>query len=117
MLLGLVFIAAVGYWGVSSFVLKDSKKPSSVPVNKTIKNDNLTVNKTTTAPQNLAMPDESVENVANTGASNEGISTPLVVIEKNLDASIDVTNLSVSWEVPSSYINNSIAKRYLRLFS
>ena len=58
------------------------------------------------------MPVETVENVETNKATNEGTANSIPVIEQNLDASIDVSNLSVNWEVPASYTTNATAKRY-----
>ena len=64
-----------------------------------------------TRPAEDAMPVETVENV-DTIKSEEGNSVSIPAIEQNLDASILVSNLSVSWEVPAGYVSNNTAKRY-----
>ena len=58
------------------------------------------------------MPIETVENVAENKTANEGTAISVPAIENNLDASILVSNLSVSWEVPAAYTNNASARRY-----
>ena len=58
------------------------------------------------------MPIETVENIKQQDFGEEGNAVSIPAIEKNLDASILVSNLSVNWEVPSGYVNNPSAKRY-----
>ena len=59
-----------------------------------------------------AMPNETVENTQS-NLTNEGNALSIPAIEKNLDASILVSNLKIDWEVPPGYISNTKAKRYL----
>ena len=85
----------------------------SLPVNKPVKTTNVKPNnKVKPESQKVAMPVETIENVKQEVMSNDGVTTPLAGVEKNLDATINVSNLTVSWEVPSGYVNNSIAKKY-----
>ena len=58
------------------------------------------------------MPVETVENVKKVSKSEEGTAVSIPAIEKNLDASVAVANLSVNWEVPAEYANNQSAKNY-----
>jgi len=58
------------------------------------------------------MPVETVENIEEPKLSEEPSGPSIPAIEKNLDASIFVENLSVNWQVPSGYVANSMAKRY-----
>ena len=59
------------------------------------------------------MPVESVENNS-VKVSPEANSTQIIpTIEKSLDASILVSNLKIDWEVPSGYVSNASARRYL----
>ena len=62
----------------------------------------------------VAMPIETVENVPvlNPSVKNEAVSVSIPTIEKNLDASVVVANLSVNWEVPAGYATSNTAKRY-----
>ena len=65
------------------------------------------------AEQDVAMPDETVENKPETTTKELGNSVAIPAIEKNLDASVLVSNLRVDWEVPEGYVSNTAAKRYL----
>ena len=60
-----------------------------------------------------AMPVETVEKTPVSASSNEGNSVSIPAIEKNLDASILVTNLRVELDVPAGYASNTQARRYL----
>lgn len=61
-----------------------------------------------------AMPNETVNtSYENPQAKEQGSSIAIPAIEQNLDASVLVSNLKVSWEVPSGYASNTAAKRYL----
>ncbi len=62
--------------------------------------------------EEVAMPNETVENVPSIEETEEGNAVSIPTIEKNLDASVLISNLSVNWEVPASYLSNSSAKRY-----
>ena len=58
------------------------------------------------------MPIETVEKEVKLENKNEGLAVEIPAIEKNLDASILVSNLSIQWEVPAGYATNNTAKRY-----
>lgn len=106
-LLAFVLLGFVGYYGYSKLDLfKDTKSITKEQVAKPIEPVNI--------PKEVAlpMPDETIENVESIKNDVEGNSLSIPVIEKNLDASILVSNLSVSWEVPSAYASNISAKRY-----
>ena len=107
-ILGIVaVIAALGYFGYNKYVQNQSIPEQPVPEALTTTPPlNKSVQKT-----DEAMPIETVENVE-TIKSEEGNSVSIPAIEQNLDASILVSNLSVSWEVPSGYVSNNTAKRY-----
>ena len=59
-----------------------------------------------------AMPDESLENTIADKSKDEGNSIAIPSIENHLDTTVLVSNLSVTWEVPSGYVSNNSAKRY-----
>lgn len=60
-----------------------------------------------------AMPIETVENTKVADNKNQGVAVEIPAIERNLDASVLVSNLKIDWEVPSGYASNTSAKRYL----
>lgn len=66
-------------------------------------------------PQPSAMPNETVNKLPDTNTSDKEVGNAIEIpaIEKNLDASVLVSNLKVDWEVPAGYISNTSAKRYL----
>ena len=108
-LLGVVAIlSAAAYWGYTKFYLTTNVSETfdnNVNVNTPVKQEEI-------KKEEPAMPVETVENVETNKATNEGTANSIPVIEQNLDASIDVSNLSVNWEVPASYTTNATAKRY-----
>ena len=59
------------------------------------------------------MPLETVENIKANVSVEQGTSISVPLIEQNLGASIDVSNLSVNWDVPSGYTSNTVVQRYL----
>lgn len=102
----LVLLAGIGYYCYTNFFNQDeqpSDKRDLVPVDTTIP---------TKASAQDAMPIESVEAQNPKPKTEEGNAISIPAIEQNLDASVMVTNLSVSWEVPSGYVANNMAKRY-----
>ena len=109
-LLLLLLGASAVYFGYTKFYA-----PSQLPDNP---NENEQSIETPTTVQNVvnnkdvAMPVETVENEDINKPSNEGTAVSIPAIEQNLGATIQVSNLSVNWEVPSSYTTNSTAKRY-----
>lgn len=106
--LGIVaVIAASGYFGYNKYMQNQSMPSDTVPKTAAA----LPQPKNNTKPAEDAMPVETVENV-DTIKSEEGNSVSIPAIEQNLDASILVSNLSVSWEVPAGYVSNNTAKRY-----
>lgn len=66
-----------------------------------------------TQEKEVAMPVESVENNKPVVNKEEGNSVVIPAIERNLDASVLVSNLKIDWEVPEGYTANTSAKRYL----
>lgn len=106
----IAILAGLGYFAYNHFVVEPQ---SSTLPNYPVENIQKRVpEQTQNTKTEEAMPNETIENIQNTSIEEDlGISIP--AIEKNLDASIVVSNLRVSWEVPASYVSNSIAKRYL----
>lgn len=104
----LVLAGALGYFGYSKY--SASNLPSTpaaqpeAPITQTENNDNSVD----------AMPTESIENVVKDTSKNEGNAVSIPAIEKNLDASILVSNLSVNWEVPAAYLSSNTAQRYFK---
>ena len=107
-ILPLVLILALAAGGGYYFYSQRSMDSLPEPAGETV---------TAEAPvenNDSAMPLETVEQPKNTNTNkNEGTAIAIPAIEKNLDASILVSNLKVDWEVPSGYVANTSAKRYL----
>ena len=103
----LAILGALGYYGYTKFVAENQGMPA-LPESQEVAKVQPTTN---TKPQKEAMPVETVENVKTT-TTNEGNAVSIPAIEKNLDASILVSNLGVNWEVPAGYVSNNTAKRY-----
>ena len=111
----LVVLAAAGYFGYTKYFAPE--ETLNTPPNTAIKAEDDTVKTSPKEPKKEpkkdAMPNETVENVAVPKKTEEGNSVSIPAIEQNLNASIQVSNLTVTWEVPSAYVNNATAKRYL----
>lgn len=107
-LLGIVtIIGALGYLGYSKFFVPQDLEETS---------QESSIAKTVEVPQKNAeeaMPIETINENINPNKGNEGNAIEIPAIEQNLDASILVSNLKVDWEVPSGYVTNNSAKRYL----
>lgn len=106
----LVILGATGYLGYTKF-FKDSE------IFNNVQNQDLGINTTTTSQQNdesnnMAMPVETIDNAETIDNMKEGNATSIPAIEQSLDATIDISNLSINWEVPASYTSNPTAKRY-----
>lgn len=110
LLLGIiVIIALLGYFGYTKFYLNNQE--NSYQENSATPNVITPQNKETPAKKD-AMPIETVENTNQTNESEEAVAETIPAIENNLDASILVSNLTINWEVPSSYLSSNSAKRY-----
>lgn len=99
-----VLIGALGYFGYTKYT--EYQYNNSEQSNEIVKTESI--------PTKPAMPIETVENIKPVKNTNEGNAISIPAIEKNLDASINVENLSVSWEVPSTYISNNTAQKYFK---
>lgn len=99
----IAIIGAIGYFSYTKLITPNNNIPEKTVKPQVIKNEE---------KNNIAMPVETIENITPEQKTEEGNALSLPAIEKNLDASILVSNLSVNWEVPSSYISNITAKRY-----
>ena len=104
----LLLLIGGGYFGYTKF--KGAGMPPEVI------NDNqeklVAEDVSVASPAQDAMPVESVENVKTEKSANEVSSVSIPAIERNLNASVVVSNLSVSWEVPSGCASNINATRY-----
>lgn len=109
-IIGLVAIfGSLGYFGYTKFFI-----PQESVSDNSITTDIITPKPETKVKTPDPMPIETVEtSSANEMDINETISPTVPTIEQNLDASILVSNLKVDWEVPSGYVTNTSAKRYL----
>lgn len=103
----ITLIAAAGYFGYNKYIQQQGMPAESIPETANV------VTQPKKSPKKVAdaMPVETVENVE-IQKTEEGESVSIPAIEQNLDASILVSNLSVSWEVPNGYVSNNTAKRY-----
>ena len=61
---------------------------------------------------NVAMPKETVETVDIVDSLQDTDLESVNAIEKDIDATVLVSNLSINWEVPTGYLTNNSAKRY-----
>ena len=107
----IVLFGALGYFGYTKFFAQtpDIKKPADV---SSVDIKNTKPENKTTQTKDIAMPIETVENTTVNKADNEMSNAEVSTIEKTLNASIEVSNLVINWEVPLSYANNTTAKRY-----
>ncbi|MCQ2753793.1 MAG: hypothetical protein MJ231_01965 [bacterium] len=102
-------IAGLGYFGYTKYV-------TSTPSTDTLLTEQNLPQENQVVPDKKvdeAMPIETVENEKHVETKDEGNSLSIPEIERNLGASISVSNLSTQWEVPQSYVANSTATRYL----
>ena len=97
------------------FIYNKNTNATSLNNNVPIAENNNTINKDE-ASENAqeAMPVEAIETNQIDKTDNEAAeSVAIPAIENNLDASILVSNLKITWEVPAGYASNTAAKRYL----
>ena len=107
-ILGLVIYYASKFVDISSFINKSPELPqtTSLPKKEPVK--------TMPKDNNVdSMPIETVENVPTEKVVKPKETKPNLIIEQNLNTPVSVENLTVNWEVPSSYVSNTTAKRYL----
>lgn len=109
--LGLVvLLCAAGYFGYTKYFQGMPGVPGSQESSSNIGAP--VTESTQEKTQEAAMPIETVENNEIPKSVNEAAPVTIPAIEQNLNASIEVSNLTVNWEVPISYANNTTAKRY-----
>ena len=107
-ILGLVIYYASKFIDISNFINKSPELPqtTSLPKKEPVK--------TMPKDNNVdSMPIETVENVSTEKVVKPKETKPNLIIEQNLNTLVSVENLTVNWEVPSSYVSNTTAKRYL----
>ena len=110
-LLVLAVIGGLGYYGYTHFLApKPLPDKPAEPVVKQVdkKVEETSVNKV----ENVAMPNETVENVKPV-INEESTNVSLPQVEQTVDTSIVVSNLVVNWDIPSGYASNNTARRYL----
>ena len=108
-LLILLILALAGAGGYYFYMNSNNSDSGDLPEENIIQEQNENDNK-----REDAMPVETVlPTIDNSKNKNEGTAVAIPAIEQNLDASILVSNLKVDWEVPSGYVTNTAAKRYL----
>lgn len=105
----IILLCAAGYYGYTKY--SESISPSKLPAESVENIENGSSAKQLDSRQD-AMPIETVENIETTKPTEEAASVSIPAIEQNLNASIQVSNLNVNWEVPTGYANNATAKRY-----
>ena len=107
LLILLLVLIVGGYFGYTKFAQSNGVVQNGQP--EQIEEEQAVAEKASSD----AMPVETVEKAQESVSKNEGNSVSIPAIEQNLDASIVVSNLRIDWEVPSGYITNTQAKRYL----
>ena len=108
-------ISAAGYWYYSNYVNKSINELPDNSVNVISEESGTDSNTADIETQKSdAMPNETVESNNTVSTKEEGNSIAIPAIEKNLDASVLVSNLKVYMEVPAGYASNVSAKRYLQ---
>jgi len=111
-LLGVLAVAgALGYFGYTKYFatmpdINNAPKQASVSENKATSESDSAVKQ-----EEPAMPIETVENTEINSPKDSTVSVDIPNLEQNL-TSIDISRLTVNWEVPASYTNNQTAKRY-----
>ena len=118
-LLGIAtIVACLGY-----YTFNQIRNNASTPAVTTKQNNIVATPQSSTSlePQNKttlpakteeAMPNETIENISNE-VTEIGTAVSIPAIENNLDASVLVSNLKISWEVPAQYATSTVAKKYL----
>ena len=113
--LGIItLIAAAGYFGYTKY-FNQQEVATTTPIKSELTTaQNIKKEVQIPAKKEVvdAMPIETVEKEVKLENKNEGLAVEIPAIEKNLDASILVSNLSIQWEVPAGYATNNTAKRY-----
>lgn len=108
-ILGLAVLGTLGYFGYTKYF---NQEPVNNNVVEPVKTAPVKPKKVETKQAEVPMPVETVENVPAPKKTDEGNSVTIPAIENNLDASVLVSNLAVSWSVPETYVKNNSAKRY-----
>lgn len=108
-----VLLLGAGYLGYNRIISSGllTKKPNETSkIQKSVSQNK--IQQTNNSQKAIPMPNETMENVKPKEVAIEEASTIVPVIEKNFTDSIDVTKLTINWEVPSNYISNTSVKRY-----
>lgn len=105
----LAIVAAIGYCTYTK-VINNNSENANIEHNNIITQNK--IEQKNVKVKEEAMPIESIEKTQAPVSSEEGIAESIPVIEDNLDASILISNLRVSWEIPVTYASNNTAKRY-----
>ncbi len=114
LILALGLAALIGAGGYAYYNHSLSQPPADNDVPAAAENLSTVSQTDENAQGEDAMPVESVVSQQKENLNEEAaVSVDIPAIEKNLDASVIVSNLRVEWEVPSSYAANAAAKRYL----
>lgn len=117
LLLVVLIIGAVGYYGYNIYYQSQNQEQNAEGLIEQVNESESSINNDEKAieqanSQTSAMPVEDV-NTQPQQSKEEANSVAIPEIERNLDASVLVSNLHVDWEVPSGYASNTAAKRYL----
>lgn len=107
----LVIAGALGYYGYTKYFAQMPDLTATADMSANSSSPKSSV-KSEKQAEKTAMPIETVENNTVQSKTNDAVSVSIPAIEKDLNASIDVSELTVNWEVPLSYANNTTAKRY-----
>ena len=111
-----LILGGVGFGVYSKFfvssenLIDESKNVQKVNQNQKVVNQKLS--------QEIQMPIETIENekkvevVVQNNLPKEVASVSIPTLEQNLGASISISNLKVSWDVPSNYLSNIAVQKY-----
>ena len=108
----LFIISVIGYLAYTQYF---SQNLNTIKQNNEFKNDGIAKQEKLPKEQ---MPIESienekkVENIPQNVLSKDIATVSIPTIEQNLGVSISISNLSISWDVPSSYLSNNTVHKY-----
>lgn len=109
----LTLVAVLLFAGAGAYYFFNQQNlPSNNNVINDDLNNNIALSDKLSEKKADVMPIETVEQNVLPQNTNEGNAISLPSIEKNLDASILVSNLKIEWEVPQSYVSGISTKKY-----
>ncbi len=109
----IALVGALGFWGYTTYSQNQEQSVEEEITADELQGESGELPAEQPQQATSAMPVEDVNTVKSQQAKDEANSVQIPEIERNLDASVLVSNLKVDWEVPSGYASNAAAKRYL----